>query len=61
VDRDVVDERAEFHAIKWIDRVKDYVNQILEDKLPPEFVSTGWKRLVHKVSGISPREEMRGE
>ncbi|KAH8588324.1 hypothetical protein B0O99DRAFT_639521 [Bisporella sp. PMI_857] len=67
VDRDFVDRRAEFHAIKWKERVNDHVNQILEDNLPQEFVSAApspdaksrklWKRLV----GISPEEEMRGE
>lgn len=70
VDRDVINGYSEFHAIKWKERVKDHVNQILEDKLSPEFVSAApspdakrgnvWKRVVRKVSGISV-EEMRGE
>jgi hypothetical protein len=71
VDWDVVDSRAEFHAIKWKGRVTDYVNQILENKLPPEFESaalspdvkrgTVWKHLVRKVLGTSLAEEMKGE
>lgn len=66
-----VDGRAEFHAIKWKERVTDHVNLILGDKQPPEFVSVApspdvkrgniWKRLVRKVSGISPPEEVRGK
>ncbi|CAH0025575.1 unnamed protein product [Clonostachys rhizophaga] len=71
VDRDFVGGRAEFHAIKWKERTNDHVNQILEDKLPPELVSAApspdakrgslWKHLVSKVSGISAVEDMRGE
>jgi hypothetical protein len=71
VDLDVIDSRAEFHAIKWKGRVTDHVNQILGNKLPPEFESATnssgvkrapmWKRLGRKISGISPEEEMEGE
>jgi SPX domain protein involved in polyphosphate accumulation len=71
VDRDIVESRAEFHAIKWKGRVTDHVNQILENKLPPELESATtssnvkrisvWKRLGRKLSRCSPAEEMKGE
>lgn len=71
VQRHVADGgHAEFHAIKWTERARDYATQILQDKLPEEFGSavpssggksgSFLKRLVGKVSGIPAAEENRG-